>query len=204
MLSFEFFITSLIVVLIPGTGVIYTISLGLFMGGRASILAALGCTAGIIPHLLATILGLAALLHVSAVAFQVVKFVGVAYLFFLAWSMWKETGMIKLESQGKALSARKIITKGFLINILNPKLSIFFLAFLPQFVPANVQAPVVNMLVLSVSFMVMTLVVFICYGLFANSLRGHILQSPKIVKMTQRSFACIFAGLGVKLAFTDH
>ena len=160
MLSLEFFITSLIVVLIPGTGVIYTISLGLFMGGRASILAALGCTAGIIPHLLATILGLAALLHVSAVAFQVVKFVGVAYL--------------------------------------------FFLAFLPQFVPANVQAPVVNMVVLSVSFMAMTLVVFICYGLFANSLRGHILQSPKIVKMTQRSFARIFAGLGVKLAFTDH
>ena len=174
------------------------------MGGRARILAALGCTAGIIPHLLATILGLAALLHVSAVAFQIVKFVGVAYLFFLAWSMWKETGTLKFESQGKALNARKIITKGFLINILNPKLSIFFLAFLPQFVPANVQAPVVNMLVLSMSFMAMTLLVFICYGLFANSLRGHILQSPKIVKMTQRSFACILAGLGVKLAFTDH
>ena len=129
MFTTEFLITSLIVVLIPGTGVIYTISNGLFHGWRASILASVGCTAGIVPHLLAIILGLAALLHVSAIAFQIVKFIGVAYLFYLAWSMWKDTGTFKLQETNDKKKAQDIILQGFLINILNPKLSIFFLAF---------------------------------------------------------------------------
>lgn len=206
MLSTEFFITSLIVVLIPGTGVIYTISNGLFLGWRASIFASIGCTTGIIPHLLATIFGLATLLHISAVAFQVVKFIGVAYLFYLAWSMWKETDSLKLQEQdsSKKVKAQDIILKGFLINILNPKLSIFFLAFLPQFVAPDSTTPLLNMFILSITFMVMTFIVFVLYGVFAGSLRGLILQSPKIVKRIQRSFALSFAALGTKLAFTDQ
>lgn len=204
MLSTEFLITSLIVILIPGTGVIYTISNGLFLGWRSSIIASIGCTAGIIPHLLATIFGLATLLHISAVAFQVVKFIGVAYLFYLAWSMWQETGSLKLQEQNRDKKAKDIILKGFLINILNPKLSIFFLAFLPQFVAPDTASPVMNMFMLSITFMVMTFFVFVLYGLFAGSLRGLILQSPKTVKRIQRSFALSFAALGTKLAFTDQ
>jgi threonine/homoserine/homoserine lactone efflux protein len=204
MFTTEFLITSLIVVLIPGTGVIYTISNGLFHGWRASILASVGCTAGIVPHLLATILGLAALLHVSAIAFQIVKFIGVAYLFYLAWSMWKDTGTFKLQETNDKKKAQDIILQGFLINILNPKLSIFFLAFLPQFVPASVEAPVMNMIFLSITFMVMTFIVFVLYGIFAGSLRTYILHSPKIMKRAQRSFAVTFAALGTKLAFTDQ
>jgi len=203
MISTEFLITSLIVVLIPGTGVIYTISNGLFLGWRASVFASIGCTAGIIPHLLATIFGLATLLHVSAVAFQVVKFIGVAYLFYLAWSMWKETGELKFQEQDSNIKVQDIILKGFLINILNPKLSIFFLAFLPQFVAPDAAAPVMNMLMLSITFMVMTFIVFVLYGIFAGSFRGLILRSPKTVKKIQRSFAFSFAALGTKLAFTD-
>ena len=203
MLSVEFILTSFIVVLIPGTGVIYTISNGLFLGWRASIVAAIGCTAGIIPHLLATILGLATLLHLSAVAFQFIKFIGVAYLFYLAWSMWKDTGTLKLQDQVKRLSYWQIATKGFLINILNPKLSIFFLAFLPQFVPAHEETPILNMLVLSITFMIMTFGIFVLYGLFANSMRTYVLHSPRILKRVQRSFAITFAMLGTKLAFTD-
>ena len=202
--SLEFIITSLIVVLIPGTGVIYTITTGLFSGWRASMIAAIGCTAGIIPHLMATIMGLAALLHVSAVAFQIIKFIGVAYLFYLAWAMWKETGTLKLENSDTAKGTGNIATKGFLINILNPKLSIFFLAFLPQFVPAQTITPVFDMLLLSGTFMAMTLLIFILYGLLANSLRVYVLHSPRIMKLTQRSFAVIFAMLGTKLAFTDR
>jgi len=194
----------LIVVLIPGTGVIYTITTGLFKGWRASVVAALGCTAGIIPHLLATIMGLAALLHVSAVAFQVIKFIGVSYLFYLAWSMWKETGRFKLENKDEVHGVWRIGVKGFLINILNPKLSIFFLAFLPQFVPVQTVSPVADMLFLSGTFMAMTILVFILYGLLANSMRVYVLHSPKIMKMTQRSFAVIFAFLGTKLAFSDR
>lgn len=202
--STEFFITSLIVVLIPGTGVIYTISTGLFLGWKASLFAALGCTAGIVPHLLASILGLAAVLHLSAVAFQILKFLGVAYLLYLAWSMWNETGMLKMGGQNTAAGAWPIAIKGFLINILNPKLSLFFLAFLPQFVPLETTFPVLHLLFLSGIFMGMTLVVFIIYGIFAHRVRTYITDSPVIIKRTQRTFALAFALLGAKLAMTER
>lgn len=204
MISNEFIITSLIVVLLPGTGVIYTISIGLFQGWKASIFAAIGCTTGIVPHLLAAILGLATLLHMSAVAFQIVKFIGVAYLFYLAWSMWKNTGVLQIDEKGERTNIWGIMTKGFLINILNPKLSLFFLAFLPQFVPVQTQTPTLYMFMLSGIFMGMTLFIFIVYGLFANSMRLHIIDSPKIMKRTQQTFAVVFATLGAKLAMAER
>ncbi|RLW60635.1 MAG: hypothetical protein B6D75_05080 [gamma proteobacterium symbiont of Stewartia floridana] len=138
----EFLITSLIVVLIPGTGVLYTVSTGLTKGWKASIFAAFGCTAGIIPHLVASVFGLAAILHTSAVAFQILKFLGVLYLAYLAWEMWKDSGRIKLDNRYSEKKYWKIAVRAFLINILNPKLSIFFLAFLPQFVPTDTQNPI--------------------------------------------------------------
>jgi len=166
----EFLIPSLIVVLIPGTGVIYTISTGLFKGARLSLFASLGCTAGVVPSLLACIFGLTAILHMSTLVFEIIKFLGVAYLMYLAWSMWKETGALVLESDASKLDAWGISLKGFLINILNPKLSIFFLAFLPQFIPPQAESPLISLLVLGGIFMVMTLVVFVFYGLLANRL----------------------------------
>ncbi len=202
--STEFIITSLIVVLIPGTGVIYTISTGLFSGWRASIAASIGCTLGIIPHLLASILGLAAILHMSAIAFQVMKFIGVAYLFYLAWTMWRQTGALNIDGNESNHRLKDIALKGILINILNPKLSLFFLAFLPQFIPSQTVSPMPDMLLLSAIFMLMTLLVFIVYGLFANSVRAHVVNSPKIVARTQRSFAVIFAMLGAKLAMAER
>ena len=171
MVSTEFLLTSLVVILIPGTGVIYTVSNGLFLGWRASIVAACGCTAGIIPHLTACILGLSAILHMSALAFQTIKFAGVAYLFYLAWSMWRETGSIKFNSPSTKKSLWQIATRGFLINILNPKLSIFFLAFLPLFVSPETTSPIFQLLTLSIIFMGQTLFIFILYGLSANGVR---------------------------------
>jgi len=204
MITSEFLITSLIVVLLPGTGVIYTISTGLFQGKKASLFAALGCTVGIIPSLMACILGLAAIIHTSALIFQLIKFAGVAYLAFLAWSMWKETGKLVLKNETNNISLWGVSLKGFLINILNPKLSLFFLAFLPQFIPAQATTPLVNMLVLGAVFMLMTLLVFMLYGLLANSVRGYITNSPKAIKYIQRSFAACFAILGAKLAVTER
>jgi threonine/homoserine/homoserine lactone efflux protein len=204
MASTEFLLTSLIVVLIPGTGVIYTISTGLFLGSRASMFAAFGCTAGIIPSLIACILGLAAIIHTSAVVFQIIKFAGVAYLAYLAWSMWKESGVLELKNEGSKIGMWEVSLKGFLINILNPKLSIFFLAFLPQFVPAQTTSPLVNMLVLGVFFMGMTLIIFLLYGFLANSVRGYITRSPKAIKYIQRTFAASFAMLGAKLALAER
>jgi threonine/homoserine/homoserine lactone efflux protein len=204
MISTEFLITSLIVVLLPGTGVIYTISIGLFQGARASPFAALGCTVGIIPSLLACILGLAAVIHTSAVLFQVIKFAGVVYLLYLAWGMWKETGGLALDDNGERVNMLAVATKGFLINILNPKLSIFFLAFLPQFVPAQAEVLLINMLVLGIAFMAMTLFVFIFYGLLANSVSKYVVKSPKIMKYVQRTFSATFAMLGAKLALSER
>jgi threonine/homoserine/homoserine lactone efflux protein len=204
MFSTEFLITSLVVVLMPGTGVIYTVSTGLFLGWRASIAAAFGCTAGIVPHLTASILGLSALLHMSAVAFQCVKYLGAIYLLYLAWSMWRDTGALKFNSPVSKNSMWKIAGKGFLINILNPKLSIFFLAFLPLFISPGTSTPMFDMFILSVVFMLMTLIVFILYGISANGVRKHVVNSPKVIFWLQRSFAATFAVLGAKLALTDQ
>ncbi len=204
MFSTEFLLTSLVVVLIPGTGVIYTVSTGLFKGWQASIAAAFGCTTGIIPHLTASILGLSAILHMSALAFQLVKYAGVIYLLYLAWSMWRETGALQVNSQDSTKSLRQVAVRGFLINILNPKLSIFFLAFLPLFVSPHTSSPMFQMFILSAVFMAMTLVIFILYGISANYVRKYIINSPKITTWLQRSFAIIFAALGTKLAMTEQ
>jgi threonine/homoserine/homoserine lactone efflux protein len=200
----EFLITSLIVVLIPGTGVLFTVSTGLTKGRKASIFAAFGCTAGIIPHLVASVFGLAAILHTSAVAFQILKFLGVLYLAYLAWEMWKDSGKIKLENTRSEKKYRKIAVRAFLINILNPKLSIFFLAFLPQFVPSGTENPIPYMIFLSAAFMLMTLIVFIGYGVLANQVRHYVSQSPKIVQGIQRVFSGLFVAIGFKLATMER
>ena len=202
-MTLDFLVTSLIVVLLPGTGVIYTVSTGLSQGGRASVLAAAGCTMGIVPHLCASIFGLAALLHTSAMAFQLSKFIGVLYLAYLAWAMWRESGSIEFESGARA-SAWQIVVRGFLINILNPKLSIFFLAFLPQFVAVDTAAAVNHLLLLSGVFMLMTFIVFVCYGLLADRVRYVIRNSPNVLQGVQRVFAGVFVAMAMKLAVSER
>lgn len=188
----------------PGTGVIYTLSCGLSRGARASVAAALGCTAGILPHVTAAILGVAALLHASALAFQVFKVLGLAYLLYLAWTTLKDKGSLSLRPGEDRRAARAIVLRGFLINILNPKLSIFFLAFLPQFVPADAAAPLLRMSGLSAVFMVMTFVVFVGYGVFAAAVRRHVIDRPTVMTWLRRAFAGAFAGLGLKLALSER
>lgn len=204
MITSHFFITSLIVVLIPGTGVVFTVSTGLVLGKRASIFAALGCTAGIVPHLLATVLGLAALLHMSAIAFQALKFAGAAYLLYLAYATWRDKEALTVDKAPIAASAKNLVIRAFLLNILNPKLSIFFLAFLPQFVAQDTPSPLLQLLTLSGIFMLMTFVVFVIYGLLANGFRNAVVNSPRVQSWLRRSFAAAFAGLGVNLAFAER
>jgi len=203
MISAEFLITSLIVVLIPGTGVIFTVSTGITQGRKAGIYAALGCTAGIIPHLLATILGLAALMHTSALAFQVLKYAGVAYLLYIAHATWRETSAFTLDNTSSRNTALSLVVKALLLNILNPKLTIFFLAFLPQFVTPNAASPLSQLLLLSSVFMVMTFAVFVVYGLLAHAFRTAVIESEPVQAWLRRSFAAAFAGLGVHLAFSE-
>ncbi|CRM87019.1 Homoserine/homoserine lactone efflux protein [Pseudomonas sp. 22 E 5] len=204
MLSLNFLITCLIVVLIPGTGVIFTVSTGLTAGKRASVFAALGCTAGIIPHLLASVLGLSALLHTSALAFDMLKYAGVAYLLYVAYATWRDRSAFAVSETPTLSSAWTLMSRGLLMNILNPKLTIFFLAFLPQFVTPGSTAPALQMLVLSAVFMAMTFAVFVVYGLLANVFRRAVIESPRVQNWLRRSFAAAFAGLGLNLAFAQR
>ena len=203
-MSLEFLITSFIVVASPGTGVLYTLAAGLSRGSRASIVAAFGCTVGIVPHMAAAILGLAALLHTSALAFQTFKYLGVAYLLYMAWNMLRERGTLDVRKDEGHRSDIQVTVEAILINILNPKLSIFFLAFLPQFVSVDETHPLSVMLVLSAVFMLMTFVVFVGYGLFAASIRDHVISRPRVLAWMRRTFAAAFVALGAKLALAER
>jgi threonine/homoserine/homoserine lactone efflux protein len=203
-MSPAFLLTSLIVVVAPGTGVLYTLSAGLSRGTRASIAAAFGCTLGILPHMAAAITGLAALLYASSIAFQVLKILGCVYLLYTAWNTLRETGALDIEGRPAPGSTSRIVLRGILINILNPKLSLFFFAFLPQFVNATAPGALPQMLELSLVFMLMTFVVFTFYGAFAASVRGHIVSRPRVLAWMRRSFAAAFVLLGARLALAER
>jgi threonine/homoserine/homoserine lactone efflux protein len=199
----EFLLASLVVVLIPGTGVVYTITTGLTLKWRASIAAALGCTLGIVPHILASILGLSAIMNMSAQVFSIIKWAGAFYLLYLAWTMWREAGTLEINKKSAETSFTKIIMKAIAINLLNPKFTIFFFAFLPLFVPKDSTSPTLEMILLSAVFMGITLLVFALYGILASGLSAYLTNSSKAVKRLQQAFALILAGLAVKLALSE-
>ncbi len=201
MITLQFLLTAIVVCIAPGTGVIYTLALGLGQGRRAAIAAAVGCTFGIVPHLAAATLGLAALLHTSALLFQVVKFAGVAYLLYLAWQALKSDGALSVSAKATRQSMIKIAQRGALINILNPKLSIFFLALLPPFLSGDPATVTAEMIMLGAVFMGLTLIIFLVYGFFASFARDWLLQSERVMRWLNRSFAAMFAALGLRLAF---
>ncbi|CAD5246430.1 Threonine/homoserine/homoserine lactone efflux protein [Bosea sp. 62] len=203
-MSLEFLLTSLIIVASPGTGAIYTIAAGLTRGAKASLLASFACTLGIVPHLIAAMMGLAALLHASALAFSIVKYAGVAYLLWMAWQTLKEQGALSVEAAADERSAWRVLVDGLALNVLNPKLSIFFVAFLPQFIAAGEASPMARMLELSGVFMAMTFVVFALYGLFAAAMRDKVVSRPAVMAWLRRTFAAAFVALGAKLALTER
>ena len=203
-MSTAFLVTSLVVVASPGTGVLYTVAAGLSRGRRASIVAAFGCTLGIVPHIAAAIVGLAALLHTSAIAFQTLKYLGVAYLLYLAWRTLREQDGLLVEADDANRSSLDVIVSAVAVNVLNPKLSIFFVAFLPQFVAADEPNRLAHMLELSVVFMLLTFVVFVVYGLFAAAIRRHLIRRPRVLTWMRRTFAGAFVALGAKLAVTER
>ncbi len=199
----EFLLTTLIVVLIPGTGAIYTVSTGLFYGWRAGLAAALGCTLGIVPHLLATSFGLSFMLHAGVMVFGSLKLIGALYLLYLAWMMWRDRKTFAFGSTASEQSLYRIVRKAVLLNLLNPKLTIFFLAFLPASISPEVTAPLAELSLLSLVFMMMTLIVFAGYGVLASSVRQRVVDSPEVVTWLRRSFAAAFAVLAVRLALAD-
>lgn len=203
-MSTEFLITSLIVVLLPGTGVLYTMAIGLGRGFKASIAASVGCTIGIIPAMFASIVGLAALFHTSALAFQLIKYAGVIYLFYMAWNILREGGALDVSEDRRPLTAYQTARDGVLLNMLNPKLSLFFLAFLPQFVPATSTNTTLTMVMLGTVFMALTFVIFVGYGACASLARDYVVSKPGVMVWLRRSFAATFGLLGLRLALADR
>ena len=203
-MSIDFVVVSFVIVISPGIGVLYTVSTAISRGARASLVAAIGCTIGILPHMVAATVGLAALLSASAAAFQAVKYLGVGYLLYLAWTTLREKGLPAGQPEAPERSAGRVILTAVLINLLNPKLSIFFFAFLPQFVSPHDANPVPRMLLLSAVFMLMTLVVFAAYGLFASMVRKQVLARPGVMTWLRRSFAGAFVLLAAKLALVER
>jgi threonine/homoserine/homoserine lactone efflux protein len=202
--TIAFLLTSLVIVAMPGPGAIYTIAAGLQRGRRASLIAALGCTLGIVPHVIAAITGLAAVLYASAVAFQTIKYAGVAYLLFLAWQSWRDKTPLEVHNTDAPPSAGRVISQAVLINLLNPKLTIFFFVFLPQFVHPNEPNALQHMLMLSGVFMILTLLVFAAYGIFAAALRRRVLGRPSLVTLIRRVFAGSYLALAGRLALPEH
>jgi threonine/homoserine/homoserine lactone efflux protein len=200
--SIAFLITSLVIVATPGTGVLYTVSAGLSRGWRASLVAAVGCTLGIVPHLVAAITGTAALLRASGIAFEAVKLAGVVFLLYLAWRTWRDDSPLVIDHRRPPKPPVRTIASAVLVNLLNPKLTLFFFAFLPQFIPARAPHPLLRMLTLSGVFMIMTLVVFACYGVFAAAVRRHLIDRSRIVRRIRQAFAVTFVALSAKLATT--
>jgi threonine/homoserine/homoserine lactone efflux protein len=202
-MSLEFLLTSTVVVLLPGTGVIYMIAIGLGRGWRASIFAAIGCTIGILPAALAGVLGLSAVLHTSAIAFQVIKYLGVAYLFFMAWNMLRDGSTLSVTADQKPVSMFRTALNGTMLNILNPKLSFFFMAFLPQFLTHGTESHTREMLILAAVFMALTMIIFVAYGICASLARHYVISRPRVMLWFRRTFAATFTFLGMRLALSD-
>jgi threonine/homoserine/homoserine lactone efflux protein len=203
-MSVAFLLTSLVIVAMPGTGALITLSAGLSRGARASVVAAFGCTLGIVPHLIAAVTGTAALLRASGIAFDALRVVGVAYLLVMAVLTWRDTSPLVVADDEPPRSAARVIGSAILANALNPKLTVFFFAFLPQFVPPHAHHELPRLLALSGVFMAMTFVVFVLYGVGAAAVRRHVIERPRVIRRIRQAFAASFVGLGVKLAATSR
>lgn len=200
MISAQFLLTALVVVIAPGTGVIFTIAMGLGRGPRAALWSAIGCTLGIVPALFAAALGLAAVMHTSALLFNAMKIAGVLYLLYLAWQSVKEGGSLSVRAERGTSSGWTICRRAALINILNPKLSVFFLALLPPFLSGAPEAATQEMFLLGSIFMLLTFVIFVMYGFFAAQARDVLLSSERAMRWLNRGFSAVFVMLAGRLA----
>ncbi|THV15654.1 LysE family translocator [Rhizobium rhizophilum] len=202
-MSLDFLLTTLIIVATPGTGALYTLAAALGGGRRNALIAAFGCTLGIVPHMLAAALGLAALVAAEPRLFEAIRYAGIAYLIWMAIGLWK-SGLVQEQPAEPNREAWRIIRKAVLINLLNPKLSLFFLAFLPQFVDQADPAPLTTMAALSLVFMAVTFVVFAIYGLAAAAMRHGLVERPQRMRIVNRLLSGGFLLMAGKLALAER
>ncbi|MBJ2150379.1 LysE family translocator [Paracoccus sp. IB05] len=196
-MSPEFLLTAFIVCITPGIGVVYTLSVTLGGGARAGIWATVGCTLATVFHMIVAMAGLAAVLHSSALLFQALKYAGVAYLLWMAWAVLQSGGGMAITAAQSGTPAR-LVWRGILLNLLNPKLPLFFLAFIPQFLPK--EAGLADLVILGSGFTAMTFATFLLYVILGATGRSRLLSSARLMTWVRRAFAASFAALGARLA----
>lgn len=201
-MSLEFWVTTIVVTATPGTGVLYTIAGALAHGMRIGIVAAFGCTLAALPHMALALSGAAVMLAASPFAFEALKWLGVAYLLYLAWGTWRQTGALAPSTEEHETSARRVIGNAVLVNLLNPKPTLFFLVFLPMFVDPRAEGAVLRMAGMGLAFMAVTLVIFTAYAIGAAWLRRYVIEKPRVMRGIGRGFAICFVGLAGMLAIT--
>ncbi|MGD0586841.1 MAG: LysE family translocator [Oryzomonas sp.] len=189
--------------LAPGPDNIFVVTQGIARGRKAAIVTALGMCSGISVHTTAAAFGISALFYSSLVAFTIIKYAGAAYLLYLAWRTLRERAAIRLAKADDRPGAA-LFKRGFIMNVLNPKVAMFFLAFLPQFVTPKASHFALQMLFLGFIFMLQAIVIFCLIGYFSGSIGNLILTRPRIGKYLDFMTAGVFTSLGIRLALAER
>lgn len=198
-----FVFAAMLLTLMPGPDILFVLAQSMTQGKKAGVMTALGLCTGITVHTLAAALGISAIFYHSTTAFQIVKYAGAIYLLYLAWQAFKERKEGIGEQASVTLNYSALYKKGILMNILNPKVSLFFLAFLPQFVtPSAGQVPL-QMIILGILFMLQAIVVFTVISFLAGMIANKLLKNPKVATYINWSKIVLFTGLGLRLALTE-
>lgn len=201
---FMFFTTSVLLALSPGPDNLFVMSQAAQHGRKAGLLVTLGLCTGLLFHTSAVAFGLAALFQTSATAFAMLKFTGAAYLLFLAWKSYHAGAITGTEVATDHQNLFALYCRGIIMNITNPKVSIFFLAFLPQFADLSSGSLTPQLLLLGGIFVIATIVVFGLISILAGAFGGHFRKSAFAQKVLNRAAAGIFAGLALKLALAQR
>jgi len=200
---FCFLGASVALTIAPGPDNIFVLTQGIARGRKAAIITALGMCSGISVHTTAAAFGISALFYSSAIAFNLVKYAGAAYLLWLACKTLKKRSAVSLAAADDR-SSMTLFKRGFIMNVLNPKVAMFFLAFLPQFVSPDADYFALQMLLLGFMFMSQAVLIFTLIGFFSGSIGNFILARPEIARRFDWLTAGIFTSLGIKLALTER
>lgn len=195
---------SILLTIAPGPDNVFVVTQGITRGRKAAVLTAIGMCSGISVHTTAAALGISAVFYSSAVAFSMVKFAGAAYLLFLAWKTVRERRDIELRGNDRQLSGFALFKRGFIMNVLNPKVALFFVAFLPQFVSPGSGNVALEMVMLGLVFMVQGMIIFTAIGLLSGAIGSYLLQKPQVSRIFPWLTAGIFATLGIRLALARN
>lgn len=199
-----FIAVSMLLTIAPGPDILYVITQSISQGKRAGIATALGLCTGLMVHTTAAAFGVSAILQQSAIAFKILKYLGAIYLFFLAWKAFREKEHSLSEMTTKNKDAASLYRQGIYMNILNPKVGLFFLAFLPQFVNSKAGNIPGQMILLGALFMLQSILIFSIVAIVSEILSKKILSKPNIAKYINHAKAIIFTLIGVKLALSDR